>query len=304
MKTNDIDRIINLGYEVSVCLENDLSFEKSIHNFKDIDCMICHNPFRKVLFDDFVNLKWIQLTSSGFENIPLDNFVNRDILITNNSGAFSIAVAEWVIMRILESFKNSFKIFENQKNKLWKTDYSVRELHGSTIGFIGTGNVAKETAKKLSSFGVKIIGLNRSGRPVDYFDSTYSLSNITDFIKLCHVVVLSAPLNDDSFHIINDEFLNTAKKGITLINIARGNLIDEIALIKAIHEKKIIFAALDVFENEPLSLDSEMWDTDKIIVSPHNAWISEESKGRKFSIVFRNLKNFIKNKPLENIILK
>ena len=266
--------------------------------------MICHNPFRKVLFDDFVNLKWIQLTSSGFENIPLDNFVNRDILITNNSGAFSIAVAEWVIMRILESFKNSFKIFENQKNKLWKTDYSVRELHGSTIGFIGTGNVAKETAKKLSSFGVKIIGLNRSGRPVDYFDSTYSLSNITDFIKLCHVVVLSAPLNDDSFHIINDEFLNTAKKGITLINIARGNLIDEIALIKAIHEKKIIFAALDVFENEPLSLDSEMWDTDHIIISPHNAWISEESKGRKFSIVFRNLKNFIKNKPLENIILK
>lgn len=304
MKTNDIDRIINLGYEVSVCLENDLSFEKSIHNFKDIDCMICHNPFRKVLFDDFVNLKWIQLTSSGFENIPLDNFVNRDILITNNSGAFSIAVSEWVIMRILESFKNSFKIFENQKNKLWKTDYSVRELHGSTIGFIGTGNVAKETAKKLSSFGVKIIGLNRSGRPVDYFDSTYSLSNITDFIKLCHVVVLSAPLNDDSFHIINDEFLNTAKKGITLINIARGNLIDEIALIKAIHEKKIIFAALDVFENEPLSLDSEMWDTDQIIISPHNAWISEESKGRKFSIVFRNLKNFIKNKPLENIILK
>ena len=304
MKTNDIDRIINLGYEVRVCLENDLSFEKSIHNFKDIDCMICHNPFRKVLFDDFVNLKWIQLTSSGFENIPLDNFVNRDILITNNSGAFSIAVAEWVIMRILESFKNSFKIFENQKNKLWKTDYSVRELHGSTIGFIGTGNVAKETAKKLSSFGVKIIGLNRSGRPVDYFDSTYSLSNITDFIKLCHVVVLSAPLNDDSFHIINDEFLNTAKKGITLINIARGNLIDEIALIKAIHEKKIIFAALDVFENEPLSLDSEMWDTDQIIISPHNAWISEESKGRKFSIVFRNLKNFIKNKPLENIILK
>lgn len=304
MKTNDIDRIINLGYEVSVCLENDLSFEKSIHNFKDIDCMICHNPFRKVLFDDFVNLKWIQLTSSGFENIPLDNFVNRDILITNNSGAFSIAVAEWIIMRILESYKNSFKIFENQKNKLWKTDYSVRELHGSTIGFIGTGNVAKETAKKLSSFGVKIIGLNRSGRPVDYFDSTYSLSNITDFIKLCHVVVLSAPLNDDSFHIINDEFLNSAKKGLTLINIARGNLIDEIALIKAIHEKKIIFAALDVFENEPLSLDSEMWDTDQIIISPHNAWISEESKGRKFSIAFRNLKNFITKKPLENIILK
>ena len=304
MKTNDIDRIINLGYEVSVCLENDLSFEKSIHNFKDIDCMICHNPFKKVLFDDFENLKWIQLTSSGFEHLPLNNIVNRDILITNNSGAFSIAVAEWIVMRILESFKNSFKIFENQKKKLWKTDYSVRELYGSSIGFIGTGNVAKETAKKLSTFGVKIIGLNRSGRSVDYFDNTYSLSNITDFIKLCDVVVLAAPLNDDTFHIINDEFLNTAKKGITLINIARGNLIDEMALIKAIHEKKIIFAALDVFENEPLSSDSEMWDTDQIIISPHNAWISEESKDRKFSIVFRNLKNFIENKPLENIILK
>ena len=304
MKNNDIDRIINLGYEVSVCLENDLSFKKSVHNFKDIDCMICHNPFKKVLFDDFLNLKWIQLTSSGFEHLTLNNFMNRDILVTNNRGAFSIAVSEWIIMRILESFKNSFKVFGNQKNKLWKTDYSVRELYGSTIGFIGTGNVAKETAKKLSTFGVKIIGLNRSGRSIDYFDNTYSLSNITDFIKLCDVVVLAAPLNNDTFHIINDEFLNTVKKGITLINIARGNLIDEMSLMNAIHEKKIIFAALDVFENEPLSTDSVMWDTDQIIISPHNAWISEESKGRKFSMIFKNLRNFIKNKPLENIISK
>ena len=304
MKTNDIDRIVNLGYEVSVCLENDLSFKKSIHNFKDIDCMICHNPFKKVLFDDFLNLKWIQLTSSGFEHLTLNNFTNRDILVTNNRGAFSIAVSEWIIMRILESFKNSFKVFGNQKNKLWKTDYSVRELYGSTIGFIGTGNVAIETAKKLSTFGVKIIGLNRSGRSIDYFDNTYSLSNITDFTKLCDVVVLAAPSNNDTYHIINDQFLNTAKKGITLINIARGNLIDEMSLMKAIHEKKIIFAALDVFENEPLSPDSVMWDTDQIIISPHNAWISEESKGRKFSMIFRNLINFIKNKPLENIISK
>jgi len=247
-------------------------------------------------------LKWIQLSSVGIDQVPVNYIKDKKIILTNNKGGYSIPIGEWITLKILEMLKNSRDFYEKQKMKKWKLDTSILELYGKTIGFIGTGSIAMEAAKRLKGFDVKILGLNTNGTPVEYFDKCYNRNELAYMLSLVDILILSIPYTEETHHLINNRALANISKGIYLVNISRGSIINEVDLINSLNEGKIIGAALDVFEEEPLKEDNPLWEMDNVIITPHNSWISEMGNERRFETIYNNMKSYINNEDLFNVV--
>lgn len=298
-KDDEMKSLEDLGYEIVFMDERHISFSNEI---KDIDMMVCFDPFDKINIELFPNLKWIQLLSAGINQVPLDKIISQNIILTNNRGGYSIPIAEWVVMKILEMLKNSREFYNKQQEKTWKMDTSLLELYGKTVGFIGTGSIAQETAKRLEGFGVEIIGFNASGKDTKYFHQCFKIEEIEKVASKLDILIIAAPYTEDTHHLVNDKIIDSMKDGIYLVNIARGSIIDEKALLRNLESGKIKKAALDVFEKEPLPEDSPLWSMDNVIISPHNSWASEMNSKRRYKIAYENMKRYINNEELINII--
>lgn len=289
----------DLGFEIMFRDERDITFSDDM---KDVDILVCFNPFEKIDIGLFPNLKWIQLLSAGINQVPLDKVQAQNILITNNRGGYSIPIAEWIVLKILEMIKNSKEFYDKQNKKIWKMDTSLLELYGKTVGFIGTGSIAEEAAKRLEGFGVKILGINASGKNVNHFHQCFSIDKINDIVPQCDFIVIATPYTDETHHLIDENVFASMKEGTYLINIARGSIIDENALVSNLKSGKIKKAALDVFEVEPLPEDSPLWEMDNVIISPHNSWASEMYSRRRYDIAYENMIRYINKESLVNIV--
>lgn len=181
-------------------------------------------------------------------------------------------------------------------------DTSVLELYGKTIGFIGTGTIAIECAKRLQGFGVEILGVNTTGRAVENFQKCFKLEDIDTLISKCDIVVVTIPSTKETYHLINEDRFNKFKDGAILINVARGNILDEKALTNALIKGKLKGAALDVFDEEPLNEANELWKIDNVIITPHNSWISEMRNERRWNVIYENLKRYVSGQKLINLV--
>ncbi|WZL75047.1 phosphoglycerate dehydrogenase [Clostridiaceae bacterium 35-E11] len=295
----NMNRIRALGYEIRYVHEREAKID--VQN-KDAEVLVCYNPFSTLDITQMKHLKWIQLSSIGIDQAPLDYIKTKGILLTNNKGGYSIPMGEWIVMKVLEMYKNSRKLYAQQQNKQWKMDKSLLELYGKTLGFIGTGSIAIEAAKRLQGFGVKTLGLNTLGKQVKYFDACYPMGSMKEMLKKCDVVILTIPYTAKTHHLINKDTMNAMKDQVYLVNVSRGSIIDEKALISYLKQGKIRGAALDVFEEEPLSQDSPLWNLEHVIVTPHNSWISEMGNVRRFEMIYENLSRYIKGEVLKNRI--
>jgi phosphoglycerate dehydrogenase-like enzyme len=293
----NMNKLESLGYDITLVNEKDISYSEDV---KDTEVLVCYNPFNTLDISLMTKLKWIQLSSTGIDQLPIQHVKKEEIIVTNNRGGYSIPMGEWVVMKILELFKNSYSLYKNQMSKLWKLDTGLLELYGKTIGFIGTGSIAIESAKRLKGFGVKILGVNTTGKAVKYFDTCFSMNEIDSMLLECDVVVIAIPSTKQTFHLINKERFKSFKQGAFLVNVARGNIIDEIALIDNLNTGKIAGAALDVFEEEPLSVESQLWNFDNVIITPHNSWISEMKNVRRWNVICENLRRYINREELKN----
>jgi len=298
-KDNEMKNLENLGFEIIFKDERDINFSEEI---KDIDLMVCFDPFNKIDIELFPNLKWIQLLSAGINQVPIDKILDQDIILTNNRGGYSIPIAEWIVLKILEMIKNSREFYDKQNKKIWKMDTSILELYGKTVGFIGTGSIAQEAAKRLEGFGVNILGISSRGKNANHFHQCFSIDKINDIVSQCDFLVIAAPYTDNTHHLIDENVFSSMKNGTYLINIARGSIIDENALINNLKSGKIKKAALDVFEVEPLSEDSPLWEMDNVIISPHNSWASEMYSRRRYEIAYENMKRYINKEELINVV--
>lgn len=291
--------ITELGYELIYINEEDISYTDVI---SDVDALVCYNPFNQLDISRFKQLKWIQLSSIGIDQLPKQKVREKGIIVTNNKSGYSIPIGEWIVMKILELLKNSRTFYHKQSKKEWKMDTTVLELYNKTVCFVGTGSIAAEAAKRLQGFDVNIIGINTSGRRVEYFNSCYPLNELGCVLPQADAVVLSIPYTKETHHLIDENNISSLKKGACLINIARGNIIKESALIEALQKGTLRGAALDVFEEEPLPEDSPLWDMDNVVITPHNSWISEMRNERRYNITYENLKRFIAGEKLMNIV--
>ena len=198
-KMKDIEAF---GYDIKVVKEQDLIYSEDL---EDVEVLICYDPFKTLDIEKMKKLKWIQLSSIGIDQLPVEYVKNTSIIITNNKGGYSIPMGEWIVLKTLELFKNSKGLYENQTNRKWKMDTSIMELYGKDYRFIGTGTIAIEAAKRFQGFGVNILGVNTDGRDIQYFNKCYAMSELNEMLKLCDVVVGTIPYTKATHHLINEE---------------------------------------------------------------------------------------------------
>lgn len=256
----------------------------------DIDGIICNSFF---LYHDiklFKNLKYIQLTSTGLDRVPLKYIIEKDILLFNAHDVYSIPMAEWAVLKILEIYKKTHHFYKAQKNRSWDKNRNILELFGKSAAIIGFGNIGKEIAKRLKAFDVNIFAIDIKYPSEGIFNEYIHVNDINCILPKCDIIILTLPLCDNTKHFLNSEKINILKNDSVLINISRGALIDEKALIEAIDNGKFIGVSLDVFEYEPLSPNSKLWDFDNVIITPHNSFISEKNNERLFELIYKNLK--------------
>jgi phosphoglycerate dehydrogenase-like enzyme len=292
-----IKKITKLGYNVILEKEKDLIYSEK---YKDVEILICYNPFTTLDISKMEKLKWIQLSSVGIDQLPIDELIKRKIIVTNNQGGYSKPMGEWVVLSVLEILKNKKEILNNQKNKKWKMYTDLLELVNKKVLFLGTGTIAQESAKRLKGFECIIDGVNTTGKDNEYFDAVYKTKEIHSIISNYDIIISTLPKVKETFKFIDKKFLELMKKNSILINVSRGEIIDEKELINQLKKGKFIGVSLDVFQNEPLIESSELWDFSRVHISSHNSWVSEMKNERRYKVIYENLKNYKTDKELIN----
>ena len=277
------------GFEITF-VQNEL--EKLSIDCSDFDAVVCNGLFLHNNVEDFKNLKAVQLTSAGYDRVPVSLFAKRGIALFNAKGVYNIPMAEWAVLKTLEIYKNSKFFHKNQEKAIWEKNRSLLELYGKTVLIIGVGNIGQECAKRFKAFGTKVIGADIFDSKCGFVDEFFYMDSLSTALKLCDVAVLCLPLTEKTEHLINKETLSFFKKDAVLINISRGKVINEADLAEALNEGNLRGAALDVFEQEPLSPKSPLWDTDNVYLTPHNSFVSDAVSERLFDLIFKNLTEF------------
>lgn len=258
----------------------------------EIDAVICNGLFLHHDITTFNNLKYIQLTSAGLDRVPVDYINAKRIRLHNARGVYSIPMAEWVMMRILEHNKSSESFNHHQKSKEWVKLRNLREVSGTKVAIIGAGNVGQEIAKRLSAFEAHVVGFDVHENPITGFEKIKLISIFRDEVAEYDIIILTAPQTPETKHLIDGAILSAMKYGALLVNVSRGTLIDEKALIKVLSSRTDIYAALDVFETEPLSQESPLWGMANVKVSPHNSFVGDGNQQRLFNVIINNLKAY------------
>lgn len=297
-----IEQIEALGYEVLVCKNELLEVQE---DYLDADVVVANNLFLYNKLKKFKKIKMIQLTSAGLDRVPLQEISKRSIQLSNAKSVYSIPIAEWVILKILEIYKNTRFFETNQKNKKWTKNRNLFELNGKTIGIVGTGSIGKEIAKRAKVFGCEVLGVNTTGNDVEYFDRCYSIREFNRVISQSNIIVLSLPLNENTKNLIDYDKLELLAQNSILVNISRGGIINEKDLLKYLNSEnnQLLGVALDVFEEEPLPTNNPLWQYPEVIATPHNSFISDNVSERMFELIYNNLKYFKNEQTLENEII-
>lgn len=284
---NLILELKKLGHE-AVFLQNES--EKLPENAAEFDGVFCNGLFLHHPIESFTNLKYIQLTSAGFDRVPMDYVNKNGIRIYNARGVYSVPMAEFALSGVLSLYKEQRYFCDNQKLHKWEKHRGLKELFRKTVCIVGAGNVGGECAKRFSAFGCKVVGVDIAPYENPLFDEMLSLEEINFALLSADIVVLTLPLTKETHHLFDKDKFDKMKKGAILVNISRGGTVDTKALTEAL-DTKLSGAVLDVFETEPLEETSPLWDMDNVILTPHNSFVGEGNADRLKNVILNNLKD-------------
>ncbi len=287
---NLLKELENFGHE-AVFLQNES--DKLPEDATEFDGVFCNGLFLHHPIESFTNLKYIQLTSAGFDRVPMDYVNKNGIKIYNARGVYSVPMAEFAMSGVLSLYKQQRFFCDNQKLHKWEKHRGLLELFGKKALIIGCGNVGGECAKRFSAFGCKVVGVDIAPYQSPLFDEMLSLEKLDFALLSADIVVLTLPLTEETHHLFNRAKFDKMKNGAILVNISRGGTVDTEALIEAL-SAKLGGAVLDVFETEPLEETSPLWDMDNVIITPHNSFVGEGNKDRLEKVITDNLEKYLK----------
>ena len=254
-----------------------------------VEGVICNGLFVHHAIERFTFLKYIQLTSAGFDRVPMAYVRQKGIQIHNARGVYSVPMAEMAVCGVLQLYKQSRFFATNQADCRWEKHRTLLELSGKTVCIVGCGDVGKECAKRFSAFDCRVVGVNIRPKTLPYFEKIVLLEHLEEVLPQADVVILAVPLAPETEHLMNAAHFALMKPGAVLVNIARGPVVDTQAMIDAL-ENRLGGAVLDVFEEEPLCPDSPLWQMENVIITPHNSFIGDNSQDRLWRVVENNLK--------------
>jgi phosphoglycerate dehydrogenase-like enzyme len=279
-----------------------------------------HAPadFRKLV----PRLRWVQLHSAGADHLLDHPLMHSDVLITTASGIHATPIAEYVFASILAYRWRIPHMTHCQREGEWPSGrwdlYARPELRGSTLGIIGYGSIGREVGRLGRAFGMRVLALRRSeGRADEGYtpedtgdpegtvpDRMYTPGGLHEMLAQCDYLVIALPMTPATRHFIGEAELQAMKPTAYLVNIARGAIVDERALVQALQEGWIGGAGLDVFEQEPLPSSSPLWDLETVLISPHVAGFSPRYDERAAALFSQNLARYLAGEPLLNLVEK
>lgn len=256
------------------------------------------------IFDEILahneDLKWIQLTAAGFDWILRDALTQRieaGLRVTRSANSFNVPIAEFVLAGMFSYAKKFPDLMDSQRERLW-TRPEADEIVGSTVTVLGTGAIGREVAWRAKALGSRVIGVSRSGAPTKEFDQVVRQDALKSVLSETDFLVIAVPLTGETRHMIGQAELALLPRNCVLINIGRGAVVDNESLKHALVQRTIAGAIVDVFEQEPLPADSELWDVPNLMVTPHASFRGSGNLERLEQDFRNNLDEFLAGKAL------
>ena len=247
-------------------------------------------------------LRWVHLRWAGVPAAVVAALDGSETVLTNGSGAHGLAVAEYVVGVVLQHHKGFLTMHAAQARKEWLVDFKLRELRASLVGIVGLGDLGGSIARVLRGFGVRLRGLRRSAGACSEVDELFQTARLADFVAGLDVLIVAAPLTTETRGLIGSAELARLKPGALLVNVGRAAVVDQAAMVEALRSGQLGGAALDVFEEEPLAPDSQLWTTPGVFISPHCCDATPQSQERGLGILLDNVERFLAGKELENVV--
>ena len=222
------------------------------------------------------------------------------VIVTTSSGIHAGPLAEFCLFGLLAFTKGLPRLLRDKQEKRWD-HYPTRELKGATILVVGLGNIGLEVARLARSFGMRTIGLKRQpDEELPHVEELHPSENLKELIPRADAVVVTLPLTERTEGMVDREAINLMKPGCVFVNVGRGGVVDEEALIESLEDRRIAGAALDVFATEPLPPESPLWDLPNVLISPHTAALAESENERIVELFQKNLRLYLEEQPLFN----
>jgi phosphoglycerate dehydrogenase-like enzyme len=253
-------------------------------------------------------VKWVHCLSAGVEKLLFPELVASPVPITNAKGVFKRSLAEFAVLGILYFYKRVRRLVENQRAHRWD-DFKVEWLLGKVMGVVGYGEIGQECARFAKALGMRIYALRRKpelSKSDPAIDRVFGPDQLHEMLGESDVVLAAAPLTPETRHMVSDAEFQAMKPSALLINVGRGPVIDEAALISALQEQRIAGAALDVFEEEPLMATSPLWDMENVLISPHCTDRTENPDWLDLTaqVFVENFRRYVNGEPLMNVVDK
>ena len=291
-----------------VHLSDDDQIEKQI---SDAEIVVTWT-LRPDQFNAAKKLRWIHSPAAAVHQLLFSELIASNVILTNGSEVHGATVAELVIALIFALAKKLPLAMRCQQqrvwgqNQVWESRPQPREVTGATLGLIGLGSIGTEVAKRASALGMRVIAVrNRvEAGKADNVEQVYASSEMDLMLSKSDYVVIAAPLTSSTAGMVNAERLASMKPDAYLINVSRGQLVDESALAEVLRSGKIAGAALDVFEKEPLPPDSPLWNLQNLLITPHIAGFSEKLWDKHYKCFTENLRCYLNHQPLIAIVDK
>jgi phosphoglycerate dehydrogenase-like enzyme len=258
------------------------------------------------------SLRWVHFTWAGMDDVLSPALVESEVTVTNSAAVFAVPMAEHAMALMLAFARGVHLCSRRKPAQLWHGEGSRRsvasqlgELNGATLGVVGFGGVGSAAAQRAKAFGMRVLAVRRHPeRPCEHADEALTPDHLSDLLSRSDYVLISCALTPDTRGLMGELQLGWMKPGAVLINVARGAVVDEPALVEALRAGHIRGAALDVTCEEPLPLDSPLWEMENVIVTPHISGTSPKTWNRQMERLLENVRRYAAGEPLLSVVDK
>lgn len=246
------------------------------------------------------NLQWFHSLSAGVEELEFDELQRRGILVTNSSGVHGRQMSEQIFGTMLAFTRGLHVHWRNQKNAVWDKQIPIHELYGQTLTIVGAGRIGQEVARKAKAFDMHVIGVKRFPSSLENFDQVVGMDGLHDGLAAGDFVLVLTPLTPETFHLMGQQEFAVMKPSAIFMNYSRGDVVDEEALVEALHTGRIHGAGLDVFHKEPLEPESPLWKLENVLLTPHTSGSSPTYNARALEVFSINYHQYKEGRMVQN----